>query len=227
MKDTAAIIVAGGKGLRYGGRIRKQYLRLKQKPILWWSVRAFEKSASVRSIVVVVPQDDVEDILKQVRSWAFEKIQCVVHGGASRAGSVREGLKQVGETIRYVAVHDAVRPLVEPDLVEAVIAAARRNRAALAACPSKDTVKLANGGGYVASSPPRESVWLAHTPQVFERALLARAHKAGRKLAVTDDAQLVERMGVKVKLVPSSPENIKVTVPMDFVLAGKILEARS
>jgi 2-C-methyl-D-erythritol 4-phosphate cytidylyltransferase len=227
MKDTAAIIVAGGKGLRYGGRVRKQYLLLGGRPIVWWSLSAFEKCPSVVSIVLVVPADDVTLVRAQVRRWKMKKQITVVSGGPTRAASVRRGLSAIPPGCRYVAVHDAVRPLARPALIESVIRAARKGGAALAACLSKDTVKLANARGMVVSSPPRETVWLAQTPQIFERRLLLRAHENGRSLAVTDDAQLVERLGARVKLVESPSDNIKVTVPLDFILARKILAERS
>ena len=217
MRDTAAIIVAGGRGLRYGGRVRKQFLLLKGRPVVWWALKAFQRSPSIAQIILVVPKDD----LKQCAS--FGPTVRVVAGGATRAESVRAGIKELGPAIRWVAVHDAVRPLVHSKLIEKVIAAARRFKAAIAACPSKDTVKLANGDAYVHSTPLRESVWLAQTPQVFERKLLERAHARGRRLAVTDDAQLVERMGVRVRLVEAPAENIKITRPIDLELAKCIV----
>src|SRR4029077_10148279 len=106
MKDTAAIIVAGGKGLRYGGRVRKQYLRLKGRPIVWWSVKAFQSSRSIAQIIVVVPKDDLNQLLGTVPT----KVR-VVAGGATRADSVRAGLRELSAAVRWVAVHDAVRPL--------------------------------------------------------------------------------------------------------------------
>ena len=216
--------MAGGKGLRFGGRIRKQYLLLKGRPIVWWSLRAYEKSPSVRLMVLVAPADDIPRLHDKIRGWKFRKFFALVPGGVTRADSVRQGLSAVPESCRYVAVHDAVRPLIQPETIEKVILAARRSKAALAACPSKDTVKLANSGGYVRASPARQSVWMAQTPQVFERRLLLRANEKGRRLAVTDDSQLVEKLGVRVKLVESPPENMKVTVPMDFILARHILQ---
>lgn len=225
MKDTAAIIVAGGKGLRFGGRIRKQYLLLNRRPMLWWSISAFERSASIRSILLVVPADDLSKIRRQTQTWAFKKLVAVVSGGETRTESVSHGIDAVPLACDYVAVHDAVRPLVTPHVIESVIQAARRTHAALAAYPSKDTVKLADGKDFVTDSPPRETVWLAQTPQIFERRLLERAYRQKNRVA-TDDAQLVERLGVKVKLVKAIPENIKVTVPSDFVTARIILNQR-
>lgn len=220
--NTAAIIVAGGRGLRFGGAVRKQYLLLKRKPILWWSLRAFEKSPSIRWVILVVPADDIPDLRLKARAWRFHKLLQIVAGGRTRADSVRQGLSALPRDSRYVAVHDAVRPLVTPRLIEETLRQARRFRAAIAASPSKDTVKLADRSGRVQSTPSRDLVWLAQTPQTFERTLLERAHKAGRRLAATDDAMLVERLGVKVKLVEAPAENIKITRPADLVLANMI-----
>jgi 2-C-methyl-D-erythritol 4-phosphate cytidylyltransferase len=126
-----------------------------------------------------------------------------------------------------VAVHDAVRPLVTAELIENVIRKARRYKAALAAAPSKDTVKLAERNGFIRATPDRRQVWLAQTPQVFEKDLLDRAHDRAHalRLNVTDDAQLVERMGLKVRLVEAPSENLKITRPIDLVLAKTILGA--
>lgn len=225
--DAAAVIVAGGQGVRFGGKVRKQYLLLSGRPLLWWSLRAFEKSPSVASVVLVVPERDVSLMKRKVRTWKFKKLLRVVPGGITRADSVRQGLQAVPSSLKWVAVHDAVRPLVTPPLIEGVLRQARRHQAAIAACPSRDTVKIADSQGRIRSSPARETVWLAQTPQVFNRRLLHRAHREGRTLQVTDDAQLVERLGVKVKLVASSAENLKVTLPIDLVLAKNIMAKNS
>lgn len=227
MKSSAsAIVLAAGEGVRFGGPVRKQYLALRGKPILWWSLQAFQKSPSIGTIILVVPPADLDRIRPLTRRWRLSKLKAVIAGGAMRADSVRAGLKALSDSIGWVAVHDAVRPLVRPDLIERTLRNARRYRAAIAATPSKDTVKLANGGGCIASTPPRESVWLAQTPQVFERRLLEAAHAKGRRLAVTDDSQLVERLGVKVRLVEAPAENLKVTRPADLEIARMILKDR-
>jgi len=225
--NTAAIIVAGGRGLRFGGAVRKQYLLLKRKPIVWWSLQAFEKSPSIRWVILVVPADDIPDLRLKERTWRFHKLLQIVAGGASRADSVRQGLSALPEGCRYVAVHDAVRPLVTPRLIEETLRQARRFRAAIAASPSKDTVKLAGPSGCIQSTPSRDLVWLAQTPQTFERTLLERAHREGRRLAATDDAMLVERLGVKVKLVESSADNMKITTPMDLMIARAVIASEA
>jgi 2-C-methyl-D-erythritol 4-phosphate cytidylyltransferase len=230
--DSAAIVVAGGQGKRFGGKVRKQYLALKGRPLLWWAVNAFDRSSSIGAIVLTVPQKDLQWARRQFSQWKVKHPLHIVAGGLARADSVRLGLAAVPLGFRWIAVHDGVRPLVTPALIELVLKEARAHGAAIAACPSKDTVKLAHAKGQtIQRTLPRRGVWLAQTPQAFERSLLERAHRRGRRLAATDDAQLVERLGVRVKLVTSPPENLKVTVPQDlraaqWLLAGKKIKGK-
>jgi len=191
---------------------------------LWWSLTAFEKCPSVSSIVLVAPAGDLPVLRARARRWKIKKLKAVVSGGKTRADSVRAGLRAVGPEAAWIAVHDAVRPLVTVDVIEKTLAEARRFGAAIAAVPSKDTVKLSHPRGHVRATPERASVWLAQTPQVFARRLLEDAHRRGRRRAVTDDAQLVERLGIRVRLVEASPENIKVTLPLDLVLAKALIK---
>lgn len=223
MADTAAIILGAGRGLRFGGPVRKQYLRLKGKPLLWWSLSAFDQSRSVRELILVIPAPDLDAVARQVRSWRLRKLSAIVAGGAERSDSVKAGLGAVTVGSRYVAVHDGVRPLIQPRDIERILSFARRHGAALAAIPSRDTVKIADAKGFVQDSPDRAAVWMAQTPQCFKRALLQRAHDRQRHPA-TDDAQLVERLGSRVKLVACSSDNIKVTLPADLLTARAILK---
>jgi 2-C-methyl-D-erythritol 4-phosphate cytidylyltransferase len=225
--NAAAIIVAGGQGLRFGGPVRKQYLMLKGHPIVWWSLAAFDRTPEIGEIILVVPPDDVARVHKISRRWRIRKLVAVVPGGVERRDSVRQGLDALSRRVRWVAVHDAVRPLVAPATIRKTLRAAKRSGAALAASPSRDTVKLADPWGHVHTSPPRQTVWLAQTPQVFRRDWLERAHARGSHLPVTDDAQLVERLGLKVRLVESPAENMKVTKPIDLVFARAILARRA
>jgi 2-C-methyl-D-erythritol 4-phosphate cytidylyltransferase len=229
-------VVAGGQGQRFGGKIRKQYLKLAGRPVLWWTLQAFIKSPSVGAIVLVVPPDDRPAIQKQFARLRTTQSFQVVAGGPTRADSVRCGLAALPPEYRWVAVHDGVRPMITPELIEAVYQAARTYGAAIAACPSKDTVKVAAADQTVERTLPRETVWLAHTPQAFERELLERAHGLRRKQSshrsrtamheVTDDAMLIERLGVPVKLVPSPSDNLKVTVPADLEIAQRLMKRR-
>jgi 2-C-methyl-D-erythritol 4-phosphate cytidylyltransferase len=224
--DFAAVIVAGGQGKRYGGRVRKQYLTLAGRPVYWWSVQAFDRSPSIGVIILVVPRDNIMGMRRQLTRLKTHKPLHLVSGGETRADSVRQGLAAIPPGYRGVAVHDAVRPLITPELIESVIKGARAHRAAIAATPSKDTVKLAGRQRMIQRTLPRESVWLAQTPQAFDRALLERAHARGQDVPVTDDAMLVERLGIRVKLIESPPDNLKVTVPTDFQLAQRLMKGR-
>jgi len=229
--DAAAVIVAGGKGLRFGGRIRKQYLPLRRRPLLWWSLRAFDRSPSFGALVLVVPADDLGKLRSSLAGWKLRKLAALVPGGSTRADSVRQGVQAVPPGYRYIAVHDAVRPLVTVAAIEKILVQARRHGAAIAAAPSRDTVKLADRAGFIRSSPSRETVWLAQTPQIFERKLLERAHRRKRGLAPgpvpTDDSQLVEHLRVRVKLVEPNHDNFKVTLPADLWAAHHILRRRN
>jgi 2-C-methyl-D-erythritol 4-phosphate cytidylyltransferase len=224
--SVAAVIVAGGQGTRFGGALRKQYVKLQGRPLLWWSLRAFNRAPSVGSLIIVVPKEDRTALQKKAALWGFSKLSFVVEGGATRQASVLNGAQAVSPRYAWIAVHDAVRPLITPEAIEAVIAGARLSGAAIAALPSRDTVKIAGRGGVVASTPLREQVWLAQTPQVMRRDLLLRAHRAAKRFIGTDDAQLVERLGVRVRLVKASLENLKVTVPADLRIAQHILKGR-
>ena len=225
-QDAAAILVAGGQGLRFGGRVRKQYLTLCGHPLLWWPLRAFDQCRSIEMMVLVVPEEDVLRLRAAVPSWKLHKPVHVVAGGKTRTDSVRHGLAALPPQVRWVAVHDAVRPLVTSALIEKVLNVAKRSRAAIAATPSKDTVKFSRKNHTILRTLSRETIWLAQTPQIFERSLLERAHQKSQRNAVTDDAQMVERLGVRVKLVESSPDNLKVTLPSDFAMAQLLLKDR-
>jgi 2-C-methyl-D-erythritol 4-phosphate cytidylyltransferase len=223
---AAAIIVAGGQGTRFGGTVRKQYLKLGGRPLLWWSLQAFERSAVFGAVVVVVPMSDVLAVQRRMRLWGFSKVIGVVSGGQTRRESVLHGMKALPVDCSWLAVHDAVRPLVMPEAIDAVYKGAQATGAAIAACPSKDTVKIADDRGAITSTPPRDRVWLAQTPQIFRRDILEKAHKGSPDVAATDDAQLVEATGVHVKLIATSAENIKVTIPIDLKVAELILQRR-
>jgi 2-C-methyl-D-erythritol 4-phosphate cytidylyltransferase len=222
--DAAAIILGAGQGLRFGGAVRKQYLRLHGRPVLWWSLNAFNACASMGTLILVAPKEDMAKLSAQVRRWNFPKLTALVAGGKERSDSVKEGLKAVPSHYRWIAVHDGVRPLITSEQIESVLTVTRKHRAAIAAVPARDTVKIADKKGFIHASPERRRVWQAQTPQIFDRALLERAHRLPHP--VTDDAQLVEKLGVKVKLVETSAENIKVTLPLDLKMAELILKSR-
>jgi 2-C-methyl-D-erythritol 4-phosphate cytidylyltransferase len=223
-----AIIPAAGAGRRMGSAVEKQFLHLRGIPILAHTLRVFDKSPKIDGIVLVVAPQQRQALEGEVLGpHPCEKLLRVIDGGAERQDSVANGLRAIPPECELVVVHDGVRPLVSIDLLEAVLEAAHHYGAAIAAIPAGDTVKQADSQKVVATLE-RETIWLAQTPQIFRAKLLRRAYeKAARDQAVvTDDAALVERIGVTVHLVHGSPENIKVTTPGDLLLAEAILAGR-
>lgn len=218
----AAVIVAGGSGKRFGAAKPKQFLILNKKPVFEWSIKAFKKIKECSDIILVVPQDRVEDMLKYKKQYGIE----VVAGGKERFDSVKNGLKAVGKDIDLVAVHDAARPLITPEIIKNVMKAAYENGAAIAAVNSKDSVKFSKSGTKITKSLDRKNIWYAQTPQIFKKEILKKAYAGKINASTTDDAQLVEKKGVKAALVFASYENFKITEQTDFLLAQAILKKR-
>ena len=225
---VVAIIPAAGEGRRMGRAVEKQFLHLHGVPVLAHTLGVFDKSPEVDDVVLVVAPHQRQALKERVLGpYPCRKLSGVVDGGSERQDSVARGLDAVPGDSGLVVVHDGVRPLVSVDLLGAVLKAAKEHGAALAAIPAGDTVKRAQGE-VVVETLERETIWLAQTPQAFQASLLRSAYeKAFRdKIMVTDDAALVESLGVSVHLVPGSPENIKVTTPTDLVIAEALLAQR-
>ena len=225
---VVAIIPAAGEGRRMGGTVEKQFLQLQGMPVLAHTLGVFEKSPEVDGVVLVVSPQQRQALKERVLGpYPCRKLLGVVDGGSERQDSVARGLEAVPGDCELVVVHDGVRPLVTVELLGAVLEAANHHGAALAAIPAGETVKRAKEE-VVAETLERETIWLAQTPQAFQTSLLRLAYeKASRdKMMVTDDAALVESLGVSVHLVPGSPENIKVTTPTDLIIAEALLKKR-
>ncbi|MEE9201671.1 MAG: 2-C-methyl-D-erythritol 4-phosphate cytidylyltransferase [Dehalococcoidia bacterium] len=214
-------MVAAGRSQRLGRD--KLLVSLVDRPLLSWSLSALEASPSLSQVVLVVNGDNMEAARRLADR--FPKVKRLCLGEESRQGSVAAGLAEaVGW--EWVVVHDGARPCLTPDLVETGLVAARETGAAIAAVPAVDTVKIVDEGGTVEATPPRSRLWLAQTPQVFRRDILAHAHRHPSPEA-TDDASLVEALGYQVKVYTGSYDNIKVTTEEDLVTAEAILRRRS
>lgn len=228
MREVAVVIAAGGRGKRMGGTLPKQFLRLGGVPVLQRTVAAFHGIRAVRMIILVVPPVHVARTRSLVRRAGFTKVAGIVSGGKERQDSVWSGLEACRGRADLVLVHDAVRPLVERSLITAVIRAAGRYAAAVAAVRTKDTIKVEarRRPGYFSHTLPREGLWSVQTPQGFRFDILWRAHRKARRegFVGTDEASLVERLGVHVRIVPGSERNIKITTPADRRLAESLLE---
>jgi 2-C-methyl-D-erythritol 4-phosphate cytidylyltransferase len=222
---AVAIIPAAGAGARLGRGRPKAYLSLAGVPLLVHTARALGRVPSVRGLVMVVPPDRVERTRRLLARHGVRRVLAVVPGGSERQESVRRGLEAVPARTGWVVVHDAARPFCPVRLVESTLRAARGTGAALCGLPVGDTLKRVRDRA-VAGTVDRAGLWVAQTPQVFRRALLLEAHDKARRdgLAGTDDAALVERLGVPVRVVPGLPENIKITTPADLTLARRWLK---
>ncbi|MDY3911378.1 MAG: 2-C-methyl-D-erythritol 4-phosphate cytidylyltransferase [Elusimicrobiaceae bacterium] len=213
---SSAVIVAGGSGSRMGRP--KQMLSLGGKPVLVRTVEAFLQTPEIKEIVVVTPTENRAELQKRFPGIVF------ADPGKTRLLSVKNGFLKTSAASQLVAVHDGARPLVESAHISACLQAARQYGAAVLAVPVKDTVKVCEGG-FVQNTLDRAVLWAAQTPQCYRRPVLAEAlEKFGQEEGATDESQLVEKLGIKVRVVPSSYKNNKITTPEDLIFAEALLE---
>lgn len=225
--NVSAVIVAAGKGERINRFKKKQFLSLCAKPLLYWTLEMFQKIRKIKEIVLVLPKEDIPEYKKSIEK-EFSKVKKIIAGGETRQESVFNGLKNTEEIFPLVAIHDGVRPLVSTNLIERTLRIAKKHGTAVTALPVKETLKMVSPGNLVKTTLPREKIWAIQTPQVFRREIILQAHQKARKdkFTGTDDAQLVERLGLPVKLVPGEYTNIKITTPEDLLFAQTILKMR-
>ena len=229
-------MLAAGSGKRMGGDVKKQYIELKGKPIIFYTLDSFEKS-DVDEIVLVVGAGDEEDVKKDiVDKYGFKKIKRIVSGGKERYHSVHNGIKAVSEDTDVVLVHDGARPFIETALINKCIECNVDEAAFVVAVKAKDTTRICDESGTAVDTPNRNSVWQMQTPQVlsYKKALSAfnsliekedEIIKSG--IAVTDDVMVLEYFEDQpIKMMEGSYTNIKITTPEDLLLAEKLLEQR-
>lgn len=222
---TTAIILAAGKSTRMGGNVDKVFLSLGNRPVLAWSLVAFERSPAIDRIVLVVRKEQVVASKAVAKMFGISKLHAVVPGGARRQASVAAGLAACDTDTRYVVVHDAARPCVTSALVTEIAEAARRSPAVAVGRPVTDTVKRCEKNLVVAETVPRDRLWTVQTPQAFQVKVLRGALNAlGPRDEVTDDCQAVEMSGGQVKIVESHAPNVKITTPEDLQIASALLK---
>ncbi len=219
-----AIIAAAGLGTRLKASDPKPLIVMNQKPLLVYSLEVFEQCSLVDSVIVVVPQDSMMSFEQAVKDFhGKKKIKCVV-GGSRRCDSVANGLKALDQDTQFVVVHDGARPFLMGELLAQCIVAAQENKAAIVAVPVKPTVKCVNLKSLtVESTLKREELWEIQTPQVFEKGILLKAYEGLGSATPTDDAELVERLGIRPKVVMGSYQNIKITTQEDLAFAEFLL----
>ena len=230
LMNVTAIIAAGGAGRRMGTARPKQYLPLGDLPVIVHVLKTFSRVSAVTEILLVVPRADVPRVRSEiVGRYGLDKVRRVIAGGRERQDSVAKGLAAVrAETTDIVVIHDAVRPLATPALVEAAIDGAVRWGAVATGIPVRDTVKSTDAEGWAEETLPRERLRLVQTPQAFRReVILAAYERAGRdSFYGTDDASLVERTGMPVRMISGDADNIKITTPEDLERAERIISGR-
>ena len=224
-EKVGAVVPAAGLGERMPGPVAKQFRLLAGIPLLHHTLLRLAAEGRVGSMVLVLPPYGMDSF--EVPEGLTVSVR-VVAGGARRQDSVANGLAALPEGAEWVAVHDGARPLLPSGLIEACLAGALESGASIAALPVSDTLKRAGSGDFVAETVPRESLWLAQTPQVARRDLLERAMRlaAENDFQATDEAALLEAAGVRVKLVPGARSNLKITTPGDLAWAESFLARR-
>ena len=222
---VTAIIVAAGKSERMGAGTDKAFLNLGPKPVLAWSLLAFERCTDVDQVVVVVRKDQIVATKALARMFGISKVRAVVAGGAKRQDSVANGLKEMDSDTRVVVVHDGARPCVKPETIAETVKVAKRVGAAVVGCHIWDTVKLVEKGTTVTRTEDRSKLWAVQTPQAFSASLIRRAYAevAKRKVDVTDDAAAVELLGEPVKIVETDAPNLKITTVEDLRIAAAVV----
>ena len=224
---TSAIILAGGSGTRMRTDKTKQFIEIFGKTVLERTVLAFDKSELIDEIILVVKDDEYSDVKALAESLNTDKTLKITRGGECRAQSAENGFLLVDSSMDFVAVHDAARCLITPEMISKVVKKAYETKAATAVCSVYDTVKQVDEMGKVVATLPRESIVRAQTPQVFATDIYKRALEECRDLhKITDDNMLVERIGAEIYSVDLGADNIKITTPEDLTLAKKILSER-
>lgn len=239
-KKCIAIVLSAGSGKRMNSDTKKQYLLIKDKPIIYYSLKTFQESNVIDEIVLVTSPEDMEYVSGEiVAKFGFTKVKSITAGGKERYNSVYNGMKAAGEC-DYIFIHDGARPFITEEIIERAYLVLGQNGSAVVGMPVKDTIKIVDKNCDVSATPNRSSVWQVQTPQCFEYNVAMKAYEnliseektgalAKRGIQVTDDAMVVETFlqdtsNVRVRLVEGSYENIKITTPEDLRIAEIFLD---
>ncbi len=236
-KYCTAVVLSAGQGRRMGSDVQKQYIELEGKPIIYYTLKAFQESDVIDEVIMVVGTGDVDFAREEiVEHYQFSKVSRIVEGGKERYDSVWNGLQAIAERREtdtreeYVFIHDGARLFVDHEILCRGYECVDVHKACVAGVPSKDTIKLVDDNVFAANTPARKYVWAVQTPQIFEASLIIEAYSRlmqEEHSSVTDDAMVVERMmKMPVKLFEASYENIKITTPEDLEVAKVFLNKR-
>lgn len=229
---AVAIVLAGGKGSRMNTDIPKQYIKVCEKEIIYYSLNTFNKSKLIEKIVLVCGADDIEYCEQEiVNKYHLDKVCTIVAGGKERYDSVYNGLMAIDKNYEdVVLIHDGARPFVTETMIQASVETARNCKACTVGMPVKDTIKVIDENGFGISTPDRKTLYQIQTPQTFDYATLIQAYEKMYKDEnhnITDDTMLVEQyIGVRSKVIEGSYENIKITTISDLEIAEKFLQKK-
>lgn len=217
----SAVIVAAGSGTRMKIPQRKQLVEINDMPVIAHTLKAFENTDIIDEIVIVTKQEDILVMMDIAKQFGISKVTEIVPGGATRTDSVKNGINAAKGD--FVAIHDGVRPCIQPIHIAKTVEAAIKTGAAALGCPVTDTLKKVDEKGIITQTVNREEMWAIQTPQVFDKELLLKAYTEGDTEGATDDCMLAESIGVKVTMVEGVRTNIKVTMQEDIDIVSSIL----
>ena len=226
----SVIVAAAGMSNRMGSKINKQFISINNKPILAHTLEKFEKCKYVDEIIVVAKEEEIDYCRKEIiKKYNFNKVSKIVRGGKERQDSVYNGILALNEKIDIVVSHDGARPFVKLENIIEGIKGAVEYGACVVGVPVKDTIKFVGNSEIVDKTPKRDMLWAAQTPQCFKKEILMEGYiKAIEDEFIgTDDSSFVERLGINVKMIMGSYENIKITTPEDLILAESILKDKN
>ncbi len=230
MEKIAAIVLAAGAGKRMNSTVHKQYMLLDERPVLYYSLKAFEESEVTEIILVVGAGEEAYCKTQIIDKYGIGKIRAIVPGGRERYHSVYAGLV-AAQGADYVLIHDGARPLVAADMIKRSIECVRTGQPCVVGMPVKDTIKVLDGEGFVKETPDRRTLWQMQTPQTFPYAMIRAAYEkivAEDDSTVTDDAMVLEKAtGQRVKVIEGSYQNLKITTPEDLLVASAYLKIKS
>jgi len=226
MSKNCAIILAAGKGARMKAGINKQYIEIGNKPVLYYTLKAFADSELIQEIIIVAARSEIEYCRKEVvEKYQIDKVSKIVEGGRERQDSVANGLEALNEC-DIVLIHDGARPFVNERIIEEGIKYADKYGASACGVKPKDTIKIKGKEGFSKETLKRDELFCVQTPQIFQYELILNCHKKLKKenISVTDDTMVVERYGYKVYLYEGDYNNIKITTPEDLVICRGLLD---
>lgn len=225
------IVVAGGSGVRMNLSLNKIFIKIYRRPLLYWTLLPHQNNPTIKKIVISAKPEEFKPIQKIIKKYNFTKFAGFSPGGQTRQQTVFNALNFIKNQVSpndLIGIHNAANPFVEDSEINSVFQSAKKFNAALLAQPASSTIKIADKNNFVVQSPQRELCFCAQTPQVSRFDLLFSSYQKifDQQLTITDDSQVLELNGIKPKIIPCSPQNIKITYPQDIFLAKQILKIK-